>query len=213
MRLVTVLKSGGEYREVHVRHLKQQLAKHSPGVELVCLSDVLTPATTIPLRYTWPGWWAKMEMFRPDILGDFLFCDLDTVLVGDIRPLANLKRTTVLRDFYWDRSKGLGPDAVGSGLMYLTEADRAEIWKAWVTNPNEWMARAGRHGDQYVIGKIIGATAKRFQDTNPGRVCSYKAHIRDADLKAPPDGVSIVCFHGRPRPWACNEPWVKEALA
>jgi hypothetical protein len=212
-QLWTVLRSGGEYSKVHVAFLKEQLARVAPDMKLVCLSDQSTPAhVTIPLRHGWKGWWSKMALFAPDIGGDILYCDLDTLLVGDLSPLAALKRTTVLRDFYADRRTDIGPNPIGSGLMFLTEADRAEIWKAWFTNPGQWMTLAGRLGDQFVIGDIIGGTADRFQDVLQGKVCSYKAHIRDAGLSAPPPGTSIVCFHGRPRPWACSDAWVKAAL-
>lgn len=212
--LMTVLRSGGEYRPEHVAVLKRQLAVHAHGIELVCLSDVKTEATTIPLRHEWRGWWAKMELFRPDLGGDWLYSDLDTLIVGDIAPILKVNRTTVLRDFYWDRSADKGPTSIGSGLMFLTATDRARVWERWWDRrtPESWMQEAGTLGDQYVIGKVLGEDADRWHKAAPGKVCSYKAHIRDAGLSAPPEGVAIVCFHGKPRPWACNDAWVRDAI-
>nr|WP_145924153.1 hypothetical protein [Halomonas elongata] len=39
-----------------------------------------------PLAHGWPGWWSKLELFRPHG-GDLLYLDLDTVVRGDLQPL------------------------------------------------------------------------------------------------------------------------------
>jgi hypothetical protein len=53
--------------------------------------------------------------------------------------------------------------------------------------------------------------AARWQKTFPDQVISYKVHIKTAkggDRPLPKDA-RIVCFHGQPRPWQLNAPWVK----
>lgn len=189
-----VLRSGGDFLAEHV----QWLARQVPG--LVCLSDtVVAGVETIPLQHDWPGWWAKMEMFGPSLTGDVLMLDLDTV----VRELpATPDRTTVLRDF-------TEPTIIGSGLMYVTAADRARVWDAWLTDPVGHMERCERWpklGDQGFLMEHL-ADAARWQDVEP--VYSYKQHCRGGL----PADAKVVCFHGRPRPWDCGAAWVPPMLS
>lgn len=201
--IVCVLRSGGDFRPEHV----QRLARQIPG--LVCLSDATVEGVPcIPLAYKWPGWWSKMGLFRPDLSGDLLYFDLDTVIVGDLSELASLGRTTLLSDFYY-------PERPASGLMYLAESDRAKVWAAWIADPKEAMRKCMRHGDQQFIGEVLH-DAQRFQDVLPGRVVSYKVHVAKGLNKRSigngnvPAGASVVCFHGRPRPWHLKAEWVPD---
>lgn len=184
----------------HADWLHRQIAQHWQG-DIACLSDrPVRGAKEIPLIRDWPGWWAKMELFRPDIKGDLLYMDLDTVIVGDLTPMASAGQFTMLRDFY--RSGNLG-----SGLMYLPEADRAELWEAWNRQPE---AEMGQHqtnqslGDQGFIQSVRRKPVALWQDLLPGSVISYKVNQR----RLPPPGTRVVCFHGIPRPWQVFHPWV-----
>lgn len=192
MRVACVLRSGGDFRPAHV----QWLARQVPG--LVCLSDVPVPGVeTIPLKHGWPGWFSKLEMFGPSLRGDVLMMDLDTVVL-------NLPdepgETTVLQDF-------THADVMGSGLMFVTAADRRRVWDAWMTDPAGHMAACSRwpkYGDQGFLQDHIGNAAK-WGD----RVRSYKVHCTEAL----PEGTDVVCFHGQPRPWAVRAPWVPRFTA
>ncbi|MCK2183510.1 glycosyltransferase [Halomonas getboli] len=194
---VCVLRSGGQYTPAHV----QWLARQAPG--LVCLADVDVPGVpTVPLAHNWPGWWAKLELFRPDIAGDLLYLDLDTVVLGDLAPLIDATggRTTMLSDFYW-------PEHPASGLMYIAERDKARVWDAWRRDPHAHMRRRGWRGtlgDQGFLGRVLGKGVQRWQYIAPGRVVSYKAHCQ----QGLPAGADVVCFHGNPRPWAATADWI-----
>ena len=199
---VCVLRRGGEYRPEHVRALAQKIPK------LVCISDVAIPGVqTITMLHDWPGWWCKMELFRPDIYGDLFYLDLDTVVVGDIERLAAAGRTTMLSDFYF-------PGRAASGLMYLSAADREAVWHEWIKDPAGHMARCGNLGDQKLIGDCL-PNAARWQDEFPGDVISYKVHVcsrlqssRGQGDGRLPAGAKLVCFHGQPRPWSIKADWV-----
>ena len=192
---LTVLKTGGEFNERHVRWLQRQI-----GSEIFCLTDspaAMPDVKTIPLAHDWPGWWAKMEMFRPDIDGDFLYADLDTVFLKP--PTIRLTETHVLADMY-------GREHMNSGLMFLTVDDRREIWNDFIREPAAEMRRYG--GDQDFLNRYLGKK-KRFQWEFPGKIVSYKADI----LKEKPQGGSlqtaeIVVFHGNPRPWLVAATWI-----
>jgi hypothetical protein len=178
---ICVLRSGGDFLPEHVH----RLARMVPG--LVALSDVpIEGIETIQLQYGWPGWWAKMEMFRPDIMGDVFYLDLDTLV---LKMPAMPDSDTVLTDFG-------DPAVIGSGIMYLTEATRAAIWKAWIQDP---MEHIGRHikwpaGDQGFLLPYL-KHAKRWQRL--ARVYSWKIHCK----RGIPEDAEVVCFHGKPRPW------------
>lgn len=186
---ICVLRSGGEYKPQHVKWLARQVP------DLVCLTDIDVPGVPcLPLKYGWPGWWSKMELFRPDLPGDLMYFDLDTVVFRV--PEAN--QTTVLQDFYH-------PELVGSGLMYLVEKDRHKVWEDWIKNPEQHMkdnSRWPNHGDQGFIGKHLNSANRWGRE-----VVSYKKHCRTGV----PQKAQVVCFHGKPRPWAAKENWIPPA--
>lgn len=186
------LKSGGEYQAIHV----QWLARQVPG--LVCITvDQVDGVPKIKPDFDWPSWWCKMNAFSPNISGDILLIDLDTVVRGDIAQFERGK-TTVLRDFYYPRS-------MGSGFMYVTEADRERVWRGFIADPERHMRECttrARWGDQGFLQDYIGK-ADKWQDVMPGKVCSYKVHCRNTMPTA-----DLVCFHGKPRPWQAKHSWI-----
>lgn len=206
LRIALVLRSGGEYTAAHVRVLAKQIAAQAPFHEIVCLSDVDVPGVErIPLKHEWRGWWAKMELYRPDIEGDLLFFDLDTIVRGPIDELLDVGRLTLLRDFYRDGVYKGRAEGLGSGLMYLPESARCEAWDVWIQKPTVHMLNARSGGDQAFLETLWLPKAARWQDVAPGRVVSYKVHVNPqwkvGGVAAVPEGASVICFHGRPRPW------------
>lgn len=183
--LVCALKAGGDFQPEHV----QWLARQASG--LVCITDENVPgvATLKPVMDL-PGWWTKLNAFSPDVFaGDMLLMDLDTV----VRRMPTMPaETTVLTD--WNR-----PQGIGSGFVYVTAADRAKVWEIFAAAPREHMRRHHSDGDQGFIGECL-PNAARWGDA----VRSYKVHCRHGL----PPGTDVVCFHGRPRPWAVDHQWV-----
>ena len=56
----------------------------------VCLSNVDVPCERIPLERDWPGYWSKMELFKPGRFDDrVLYLDLDVVVVDNLEPIVN----------------------------------------------------------------------------------------------------------------------------
>jgi len=198
LRIATVLRSGGDYDVEYVRRLDAALDACAPGVERICLSDV---AGT--LQYDWPGWWSKMELFRPDLEGDLLYMDLDTIPVGDLYRLLTACKGDVpimLGDFY-------NPGNFGSGLMYLPHGMRVGIWEAWMRSPKAAMENYNcksvqTWGDQSFLADHMTCAPRRWQDVTPGAVVSYKVHVHKHGCI--PHKAKIVCFHGKPRPRAIN---------
>jgi hypothetical protein len=195
VRVVTVLRSGGDFGPAHVQALHRQIARWLPGTEVVCLSDrgPISGVHVEPLRFLWPGWWSKMEMFAPWIEGDLLFMDLDTVVVGPLDDIANIGRLTMLRDFY-------KPLRLGSGLMFIPEEPRGEVWSQWLPAWSHVMRTYRVQGDQAFLQQMWSGAPALWQDVLPGQVVSYKVDVRPTG-EVPADA-RVVCFHGKPRPWA-----------
>lgn len=192
-RIFTVLRSGGEYRVEHVAALAAQCARRAPGVEFACLGDDPAAPGHVPLLHDWPGWWAKIELFR--FRGPLLFLDLDTVLRGSLTPLLAVARErpfAALADF--DPRAGR---PMASGVMAWSGRVRW-VYEAFRRDPARHMAdnMTREHwGDQGFIGRRV-KRVEHFQALLPGAVASWKLSPRD-EIEA----ARVVCFHGRPRPW------------
>lgn len=191
-RILTVLRSGGEYRAEHVERLRLQCVEHAPGVEFRCISDVDAPGR-IKMRHDWPGWWAKIEIFR--FRGPVLYLDLDTTIRASLTPVLAVARErpfTVIRDF------NPGQRDMGSGVMAWS-GDMRRLYRAFASDPGRHMAEnnsARWWGDQ---GFIERRTSKRdyWQEMLPGALVSWKKHCQGGV----PAGARIIAFHGRPKPW------------
>lgn len=195
MIVALVLKSGGEYRPEHVQSLRNQIRTFMPDVEIVCLSDIdfqIEDVRREPLRHDWPGWWSKLELFRPGVFGKqrVVYLDLDTWVRGDLTPLAAIPGTfATLRDFY-------RPDGLGSGVMVFDPLEAVELYIRFAFDAESHMRQHKRGGDQAFIETFRIWTASRIQDHVSG-VYSYKADC----LEGVPADARLVCFHGRPKPW------------
>lgn len=182
---VCVLRSGGDYGPEHVRWLAKQVP------DLVCLSDVWVDGVeTVRMRYGFPSWWSKLELFSDVFDGDLMYFDLDTVVFD----VPKVDQTTVLRDFYY-------PETMGSGLMYIAQSDKARVFEDFMRSPGLHMRRHTVGGDQAFLQQHLGG-AQKWQDV--AHVYSYKAHCLDGL----PADAQVVCFHGRPRPWHIAADWI-----
>lgn len=206
--IACVLKTGGLYTADHVRELRAQCAIWAPGEAFGCLTDTQVPGIlTHKLKHGWPGWWSKIELFRPAVFPDglrILYLDLDTVVIGSLEAiLARRERFLALEDFYRhppEYARGLG-----SGVMAWTAGDPMLTgwYQEFARDPETYMRACGYGGDQRYLetSLTIGAAWSSltfWQDVVPAALVSYKVHCPGG--KVPP-GARVVCFHGRPKPW------------
>ncbi len=178
---ICVLKSGGEFLPEHVYRLSEQVP------DLVCLSDIkIKGIKTIPMSNNWPKWWSKLELFNPLIKGDLMYFDLDTLVIN-IPPTPSI--TTVLTDFG-------DSNVIATGLMFLKEADRVQVWNEWIKSPQSHMNAHIKWpaGDGGFLNKFYHK-CQRWQDI--AKVYSWKYDC----AKGVQVDADIICFHGKPRPW------------
>lgn len=210
MRIVTVLQTralhalhpgSSEFGPVHVQALRRQVEKWAPFASFECLSDVDVPGVECKkLEHNWPGWWSKMNLFSPALKGDFLFMDLDAVIVGPLDDILAVNRLTLLRDWYRNGKKLA--EGLGGALCFFPEKDRAVVWDYWIQNPRLAMRLAGYKGDMAIFEKFYRNSAGRWQDVLPGQLASWKVTCKNGVV---PQNTRLITFHGIPRPWAVGE--------
>lgn len=198
LRVACVLKTGGDFLPEHVAALREGVRRHlrRTPYRFACFTDSpwVEADEVLPLKMGWPGWWSKLEMFDGRLSGPVLYFDLDTVIVGSLDDLAIGHRFTVLRNFYY-------PSKIGSGMMAWRE-DLRSLHRRFSQAPKRFIKEfktPQRWGDQGFINKFSPVPPGIWQDVHPGKVVSFKLECLSRGRV--PSGASVVCFHGKPRPW------------
>lgn len=201
-RVFTVLRGGGEYGPQHVQAMQRQVRKWAPAdTQFYCLSDTDVPGVDcIPLENEWPGWWSKLELFRAVLKDDFVYTDLDNVLLGPIDFAFEATEFTADIGFSFFR---VTPD-VHRPTVYRQFADDA----AW--HMEEWAITRtdGKFGDAAFLRHRMGLNPVGWNPQwvmnvvdmpfDGGRLsCPWRATPRHI-----PDGVRVMlCGGKRRRPW------------
>jgi hypothetical protein len=208
MRVITVLRSGGDFQPKHVQALQRQVLYWAPtGTTFECLSDQdIHGVTTTPLRTEWPRFWAKMELFDPAMKGDFLFMDLDTAVIG---PIDDFLKPRPLTTF-------------GGALMWLPEESRrlpGEIFRAvpeYIIRDygGEDVFLRAVWADQYTIPRTFvdqvlrdRKMTQQWTDVLPGQLAFRRYHglVQPECITTRSKDARIVIFSGLPRPWHTRE--------
>ena len=195
IKIITVLKTGAEYKPDMVKKIQRMCEKHiSVPYEFICYSDVDIEGMTIrKLKHNWKGWYSKMEMYQEK--GPCLFMDLDTIITNNIDSIiaeAMKNEFVILRDFYRCRKN---PNAMQSSIVFWRN-DIKDIYDNYSKNPREIHG-----GDQILIEEHFKGQESKvryWQDICEG-IVSFKANIKRE--RYPVSKSKIVIFHGKPRPW------------
>lgn len=202
LTIACVLRSGGIYTTDWVEKLQRGVATHlSADHRFVCLSDMDVPCERIELAEGWPGWWSKVEIFRPGLLtGRTIYFDLDTLIVGPLDAIAaHPHKFTMCHEFYRPEKK--------CSTAMAWSGDHSRIWLAMKEDPAGVMAkyakdspemrRTKRIGDQAFIEDAVGVRIETFRDLfGEKSIASFKVHAQ----RRIPDGAAAVAFHGLPKP-------------
>ncbi len=200
MKFYCVYKQGGVYTTEYVNILYEKFKKNiSEDIEFLCLSDCEDSIGYTPLKYSWAGWWSKIELFRPDIKDDILYLDLDSIICGNLDDIINTckknEKPIMLSDFYFNERHA-------SGMMWLPKKHRDIVWNNWIDNQKDIIERCKKRGDgdQKFIAECFGKNTLRWQELVPDQIFSYKIHC--SNIK--PKNARIVCYHGIPKPHQTN---------
>jgi len=192
-----VYKTGGDFTSEYVRRLYRNVLEHSDKsreIRFTVYTDSAEdmPGIKVPLTENLPGWWSKLELFK-EFRGRTVYFDLDTIITGSLEKIYEYDGPMALiRDFYHPEIMSTGVMAWNSPMQFImpTQEEKGRI----LSNP--------RAMDQHHIVKKLNEmkwSVDIVQDIIP--LASYKA---DCMKNGIPDGTSIVCFHGRPRPHEVN---------
>jgi len=170
-------------------------SENGKGLDFVCLTDtpfVRHGIRCVPLVCGFPGWWAKLELFRPDVChGPVLYMDLDTLVVGPLADMVGHDLGFAMLSDLWT------PQVAQSGVMAWTPGEtQRRVWDIFMDDPKDRM-RAFR-GDGEFIRSVVEPVA-RLQDLYPGRIAGFKIRSPRGTIPAPPDGASLCVGHGDPR--------------
>lgn len=198
MKIVTVLRTGAEYKVNHAIALYEQCKKHAPGVDFICISNDSSVPGYIEMKHDWPSWWCKMEIYT--IQGPVLYMDLDTVVLRDITSIlyhVSNHKFISLRDFYPKMNR-----TVASGVL-AWNGDMSYLYHTFAENPEKHMQENSTNrwwGDQGFLERNV-TSPSFWQDLVPGQIVSWKVHCKNNRV---PSSAKIVAFHGKPKPWEVN---------
>lgn len=198
-----VFRRSADYTPEYVHKLRDMVARHLHAPHhFVCLTNEKVGVETIPLVTKWPGWWAKLELFRPRLFnGPVLYMDLDTVIVGDITDIA-LAKYDFAACTNW---KGDRHDVISSAVMaWDGTVDHSNIFSTFTPAMIPQYEKSwARWGDQGWIQDHLKRPFESLLLRWPGRFVHTKTNVwkgRHATNVDAPKGASVVCFSGKPRP-------------
>lgn len=210
MIVVCVYKSGGDFTAEHVQALKNGLDKYMPyDFEFWCFTDKPGQVKgfvdrTIRLIHDLPGWWSKIELFRPVYKEQhILYFDLDVLIIKPIdqffinaieeySPIMLRSSNPVGERNDWPSTSIMA--WVGNNLnnIYLKFFKLGNvIERAKIDNPKV----AGQQGDQGFIRTCVNPN--KFQDYLPDNYILFKNEYMQ-DPKRFKDTV-ILNWTGKPR--------------
>lgn len=142
------------------------------------------------------GWWHKLSLFKPGLFEDderIVYLDLDTVIFGPLDEIIKYDgKFAILSDF-----QAMG---YNSSVMAWKAGECTEIWESY---ERAWFPEIDG-GDQSWIERTY-KNPDYLQILYPDKFVSYKAKCK----YGPPRGVSVVVFHGEPRPHEVKDTWVE----
>lgn len=184
------------YDASHVERLMCQVDGHlSVPYRFVCLTNMdVSPSVpnvrqrmpaceNIPLERDWPGWFAKIELFRPGLFtGRALYLDLDVTVVSSLDQIANHPSPFVaIKD--WQRP------TINSSVMAWDGGVMDSPYTNFTPSVMDRLA-----GDQDWISEQMPNA-----ETFPAKWCpSYRQSIRKFGVNAE---TKVVVYHGFPKPW------------
>ena len=187
--VLIVVRQGDKYGPEYPKILRR-MAKETSNLDLLVLGD--SEDADIKLIHGWEGWWAKMELYRPDLPRPFIYLDLDSTINENVSSLLTLKGRWISKEWH-PNVKGCGK--YQSSCMVIEE-NPTDIWETFIENPRKWMGQY--YGDQKFIERFTWNT---FENNEVG---SYQFHDKDTPKHW------ITTFHGRIKPHKVQDGWVSE---
>lgn len=153
LNVACVLRAGGKvgYDATWVDKLHSMLKRNiTMPFKMVCLSDVPVNCHQVPLDSVGPGYWAKLQLFRPGLFdGPVLFFDLDTVICNNldamIDSLLQQNNFVMWHDDWYNLSS--------SAIMYWN-GDYSHIYTEYIKQPEYYHEKysVDNQGPERLVG-------------------------------------------------------------
>ena len=210
-----------DYSPLQGDRLARSIRKQSPEAEVACVTDYDRHDFEEDIEcheflYSRRDWSSMMELYRPEIVQNrAIYMGLDTVVVGDLRNIEDQVDEDGLCHIM-----PLDPYAKPlpcNGVVGLNRPTAQAIWFQFATEVA--MNNAVEKADYFMFGRFsemvwLRHNAKQtatWDALTPGKVQSYKVDLMPGD---PGEDVSIVYFHGNPKPTELShKKWIEEAWA
>ena len=184
------------------------------------------PIKPIELLPGFKGWWNKLQMFNTDVMGEgeWLYFDLDVVIVDNIDCFFEHEKFGILRDFIRPDNGILPGKEYNSSIMRFNSKEYSSIYEYYISNKkvfHDFQEQVHFFGDQNVISSYFNAYPDYCKPFPDEWAWSYKkgvargAHAGDrSDMfgREIPEGGKGCVFHGEPDPEQVLEKhdWIKE---
>lgn len=181
---------------------------------------------TVELNTDEVGWWNKLQMFKPGVLpdGEYLYFDLDVVIVDNIDCLFEWNSFAAIRDFIRPDNGILPGKEYNSSCLRFNNVQSAGIYHHYINNRKLWHSYQKQvhfFGDQNVTSHYLNSYPDFHKPFPDEWIWSYKkgvkrgAHAGDRSQmfgKWIPNKGKVCVFHGEPNPSEVVDKvdWVKE---
>lgn len=197
----------------HVFRLRAMVFRHLPiPHRFVCFTDRPGELPGIETRDVshlgLDGWFTKMALFSPEFRGPgrTIYLDLDTVVVGDLSPLARVDAPFgICGNFTRAGGNRTWPCRYGSCAMTFGEGFGDRVWRDFQADRESLMARFQTYGDQRVVEELVPDAAILQERLPPGFFLHYRNLSRSR-----PAAARVVVFGGRNTPDNCEIDWLRE---
>ena len=204
--IVLVLKSSKDFQlrdvQLIVRHINAKWRDGKPRI--ICLYDKasehydLGNFELLPLTNDFPGTWSRIQLYSPEMeqYRPFLYVDLDTAVINSLESLFDLvKDEFIALEDFWQKGK------LATGLVWFPKNSEV-IKRVW----SSFKGATGKRMDVFLRTAITKCT---FWQSLTNAIVDFKPNSRTL-LQKLPENCDIVCFHGKPRIYEADVPWVKE---
>jgi len=211
--MVTVwcLSWGDKYPDYYVQRLKRETEKYlSVEHRFVCITDHdIEGVQTMPPQVDWPGWWGKIQLFKPGLAFSKvnLWLDLDIVLTGSLDSMIETYGGSHFACAKNWAQSGHGGCQSSVMIWHGGKGCQAEIiYRLFDPKDARWPPSNDYRfwGDQEFITHLRNTGHLAVTHFDPALIQSYKYHCRGKGL---PAGCAAVVFHGDPKPAEVNESW------
>lgn len=182
--------------------------------EMLCLTDYAQEDFREPIQvepFIFPDhvgeWMSITEIFRPDLLIDRgIFCGLDTVITGDITPLAEYSGALAMT------ADATGVGAHSNAVVLFDGSVTPHLWSNYADDPHAAAMRnkapwsAGMGSEMLYWRREAECSIDTIQSEFPSvGIYDYCEIGRGGP---PEEEVDIMYFHGSKKPNNINEQWI-----